>query len=239
MLYNSKGAARLAAPLLFSIFVTQIQSMNPVLLSTAYLPPISWMATALQSGRIEIEIQETYPKQTFRNRCSISTSSGILNLTVPVNRVNGNHTKTCDILIDNSINWQLSHWRSIVTAYNNSPFFEFYSHLIKPIYFKRTDRLIDLNHELLLILLNALQIKALNIEYTNTFETKPGYVDLRNCFGPKIKIQQKIHYELPRYIQAFEVKQGYIPDLSIIDLLFNTGPDAVTYLSGLKQYSIK
>jgi hypothetical protein len=211
--------------------------MKPVLLSTAYLPPISWMVAALHSGSIELEIHETYPKQTFRNRCNISTSSGLLSLTVPVKRINGNHTKTCDIHIDNSSNWQILHWRSILTAYNKSPYFLFYRDLIKPIYIKKHVLLIDLNRELLIMLLNALQIKTLDISNTSHYITNPGFLDLRNSFHPKSQNRQIIKYELPRYIQAFETKHGYISDLSIIDLLFNLGPEAASYLADVKHFA--
>jgi hypothetical protein len=224
----------LAVFLVFSTFARIIRRMKPVLLSTAYLPPISWMAAALHSGRIELEIYETYPKQTFRNRCNIATSSGMLSLTVPVSRINGSHTKTCDIRIDNSNNWQLLHWRSIVTAYNKSPYFLFYRDLIKPVYFIKHERLIDLNHEILNILLNGLKINYLNIFHTSQFDVKPDAYDLRNSFHPVTKPNQVIKFDLPRYIQAFESKHGYLPDLSIIDLLFNLGPDAVSYLSDVK-----
>jgi hypothetical protein len=205
--------------------------MKPVLLSTAYFPPVSWMAAAVQSGSIQIENHETYPKQTFRNRCNIATSSGILSLTVPVNRVNGNHTKTCDIRIDNSVNWQMLHWRSIVTAYNKSPYFLYYRDIVEPIFLKKHESLIDLNTEVLKSILHALKIKNIDILYTDQYETKPDLYDLRNSFHPKLNQRQEITYNLPRYIQTFEEKNGFVADLSIIDLLFNLGPDTLPYLA--------
>jgi len=207
--------------------------MKPVLLSTAYLPPISWIAVALQVGSIVLEIHETYPKQTFRNRCNIATSSGILSLTVPVKRVNGNHTKTCDIQIDNSKNWQLLHWRSIITAYNKSPFFLFYRDLLEPVFYRKHERLVDLNTELLNVLLTTLGIKNIEIRYTDSYLFEPDLCDLRNSFHPKYP-NQGIKSEFPRYIQSFEENHGYIPDLSTIDLLFNLGPDALSYLTSAK-----
>ena len=203
--------------------------MNPVLLSTTYLPPVSWMAVALQTENTIIELHETYPKQTFRNRCSISTASGILNLTVPVKRTNGNHTRTLEIKIDNSKNWQRLHWRSIITAYNKSPYFLFYRDLFEPIYLKKHELLIELNQELIVLLFKAMQIKNKELNYTDHFEPQPGYWDLRNSFDPgKHSLQEK--YEFPRYMQTFEAIQGFLPDLSIIDLLFNLGPEALPYL---------
>lgn len=203
--------------------------MKPVLLSIAYLPPISWMAVALQNGKIALEIHETYPKQTFRNRCNIATASGILSLTIPVNRINGNHTKTCDIHIDNSKNWQLLHWRSIVTAYNKSPYFLFYRDLLEPLFFRKQELLVDFNSELLNVVLKALKIKTIEILPTTEYKIKPDSIDLRSSFHPKYPLLD-ISCRLPRYMQAFEEYHGYLPDLSIIDLLFNLGPDALPYL---------
>jgi hypothetical protein len=207
--------------------------MKPVLLSIAYLPPVSWMAVALQSGKIALEVHETYPKQTFRNRCNIAIASGVLSLTIPVNRINGNHTKTCDIHIDNSKNWQLVHWRSIQTAYNKSPYFLYYRDLLEPIYSRKYDLLIVFNRELLNSILNALKIKTIEVFYTTEYEMNPDFIDLRNSFHPKYPLRD-INCVLPRYMQAFEEFHGYLPDLSIIDLLFNLGPDALPYLASIE-----
>lgn len=205
--------------------------MKPVLLSIAYFPPVSWMAVALQSGKIALEVHETYPKQTFRNRCHIATAAGVLSLTIPVNRINGNHTKTCDIHIDNSKNWQLLHWRSIITAYNKSPYFLYYRDQFEPMFSRKYELLIDFNKELLDNILNALRSKTTEAFYTTEYETNPEFLDLRNSFHPKYPLRQ-ITCVLPRYMQAFEEFHGFLPDLSILDLLFNLGPDALPYLTG-------
>jgi len=204
--------------------------MHPVLLSTAYLPPVSWMAVAFQSGSIGIEIHETYPKQTFRNRCNIATSSGILSLTVPVKRINGNHTKTIDVAIDNSTNWQHLHWQSILTAYNKSPYFLYFRDVFEPVYCKSHSRLADLNLELLTTIVKCIRKNSVQVLFTSQYESNPACIDLRNSFHPKNRPYQDITSELPRYIQVFEEKHCFSPDLSIIDLLFNLGPDAIQYL---------
>lgn len=192
------------------------------------------MAVLTKYKDIDIEIHETYPKQTFRNRCNIATSSGILSLSVPVIRANGNHTKTADIEIDNTKNWQTLHWRSIVTAYNKSPYFLYYRDLFEPIYKKKFHHLVDLNQELLEILLATMQIKNTRINSTLSYEFIPEAIDLRNSFQSKRTPYQSIIPDLPRYMQAFEENHGFIPDLSITDLLFNLGPDAHKYISDLK-----
>jgi len=205
--------------------------MKSVLLPVAYLPPVSWMAFAVHSESIVLEIHETYPKQTYRNRCNIATSSGILSLTVPVKRVNGNHTKTCDIQIDNSKNWQQLHWRSILTAYNKTPYFLFYRDVFEPIFFRKYEQLTDLNRDLLNIIFKVMKISPIEVAYTNEYIIYPDFYDLRNGIHPKTKSHQGIVLTLPRYMQAFEENHGFIPDLSIIDLLFNLGPDALRYLA--------
>jgi len=208
--------------------------MKPVLLPVAYLPPVSWMAVAFQSECIVLEINETYPKQTYRNRCSIATSSGILSLTVPVKRANGNHTKTCDIQIDNSKNWQQLHWRSILTAYNKTPYFLFYRDIFEPVFFRKYELLMELNRDILRCIFKVMKRRNIEIIYTNEYISKPDFHDLRNSFHPKTNPHEGIALTLPRYMQAFEENHGYLPDLSIIDLLFNLGPEALKYLANVE-----
>jgi len=204
--------------------------MKPVLLSSAYFPTIHWMAIAIQSERLAIEYYETYPKQTYRNRCTIATSSGILNLTVPANRIDGNHTLTKNICIDSTTNWQQLHWRSILTAYNKAPYFLYYRDLFEPLFREKHTTLIDMNNEVLRLLFQALNISAPKIMHTEHFDPKPEYLDFRNLILPKQKNTASFLTETPRYIQVFEERYGYIPNLSSIDLIFNTGPDALNYL---------
>jgi hypothetical protein len=204
--------------------------MQDIVLSTAYFPPVSWIAATLNSGNTTIEIHETYPKQTFRNRCYIGTASGLHSLTVPVNRIFGNHTKTLDIQVDNSHNWQIVHWRSIVTAYNRSPYFLFYRDHFESLFQSKHERLIDLNSEVLSIVYKVLNIKLKDIIYTNEYFQKTDLTDLRNAFHPKKNSIDALDLEFPRYIQVFEEYHGFIPDLSILDLIFNLGPEAREYL---------
>lgn len=200
--------------------------MRNILLPTAYLPPIHWFAFAIQSQSFKIEVHETYPKQTIRNHCNIATSTGMLRLTVPVTKPFGNHTQTIDIKIDNTKKWQQIHWRSIVSAYNNSAYFLYYRDLFENIYTKKYDGLVDLNHDFALTLLNALQVKTISINYTEHFELNPREIDLRILNQPT----EGIIDEMPKYMQVFENNYAFIPKLSIIDLLFNLGPDSLSYL---------
>jgi hypothetical protein len=208
--------------------------MTKVLFPIAYLPPVSWIALAHYYKDVSIELLETYPKQTFRNRCIIATASGRLNLSVPVIRINGNHTKTADIIIDHSKNWQQLHWRSIETAYNKSPYFMFYRDRFEPIFFKKHEKLIELNRNLLEIVFKTLQIHSINLNFTSEYKTNTTELDFRTRFNPKSNPYQNITSNIPRYIQVFEEITGFLPDLTILDLIFNLGPEALPYLKKIQ-----
>ena len=96
------------------------------LFSTAYFPPISYVAAMLDKQVVVVEQYETFPKQTYRNRAVVATANGLLSLTVPVVRINGNHTYTKDMAICYNENWAVKHWRAIESAYNSSPYFLYY-----------------------------------------------------------------------------------------------------------------
>ncbi len=202
---------------------------NPfVVLSTAYLGPVEYFAYIINAKRILIEQEETYLKQTYRNRCVIDSSEDKLVLSIPVVKVNGNHTKIKDIRISNDEKWQLIHWRAITSSYNHSPFFLYYKDELEPFFLNKFNFLLDYNQRLLSTLLKFIS-HDVSIDFTSKFE-KPesnGNADLRYSIRPKIKPV----CEFPRYPQVFENKHGFIPNLSIIDLLFNLGPDAKEYLN--------
>ncbi len=204
-----------------------------VILSTAYFGPVEYFGAILNTRKILIEHEETYVKQSYRNRCSIDGAGGRLDLTIPVIKANGNHTQIKDIRISNSEKWQLNHWRAIKSSYNHSPFFMFYQDDIEPFYSKKFDFLIDFNYQLLTTLLNVLSHNV-RIEFTTHFK-KPmtyGISDLRYSIHPKT--QPEVAF--PRYTQVFENNHGFISNLSIIDLLFNMGPDSKNYLKNLPLF---
>lgn len=201
-----------------------------ILLSSAYMGPISYFAHILQSGDIFLENYEHYTKQTYRNRCKIITSNGIQDLIVPVVKVNGNRTAIRDIQLIYSENWQLNHWRTIVAAYNNSPYFLFYKEDFKFFFQSSFELLSDYNKALLHLILRLIGVDR-EIPFTKSYlpQVNDNMMDLRNAFNPK----QKSSYNFPPYTQVFSEKHGFHPDLSILDLLFNLGPDAKGYLQEL------
>ncbi|MGA3013521.1 MAG: WbqC family protein [Bacteroidales bacterium] len=199
----------------------------PVLLTTAYLPPISYIAGCLCSNQIIIERFETYPKQTFRNRCNIYGPNGLQKLSIPVVKVNGNHTQTKDIRISQNIPWKRIHWRSIETAYNNSPFFLYYKDLFIKTFEKQFDFLIDHNTHLLITILEILKIEY-GIGFSDHFIKNPeGIIDLQ---GFSSKKNHHTSNAFPHYTQVFSPIHGFLADLSIIDLIFNLGPEAEDFL---------
>jgi hypothetical protein len=199
------------------------------LLSSAYFPPISYISLIHRADKILIEKEENYLKQTYRNRCKIFTTNGLSVLTVPV--LSGASGKTCikDIKIDYSKRWQQVHLRALISAYRSSAFFEYFFDLVEKLINGKEEYLLDLNMKSLEIVLKILRILT-PIEYTNNFEpVKGNNNDFRYIISPK-----KVAYgtSLPKtYYQVFEEKFGFIPDLSVLDLIFNTGPDSIYYLT--------
>ena len=180
-----------------------------LLLSLAYLPNTQYFSKLLTYGDITIEIHDTYQKQSYRNRTTILGANGKLDLVIPVKRPQGNSTKTCDILIDYDMPWYQTHWKAIVSAYKNSPFFDIFEPELKPLFRKKKKFLLDWN----LILIDALlEITSTKITYTTStdFITSPDS-----------------SYKPVPYFQVFNDKFGHILNLSFIDLLFNEGPQAV------------
>lgn len=202
------------------------------LFTTAYFPPLDYMATLLNSRHIYIEAHETYSKQSWRNRCMVATANGLQNLIVPVNKIHGRHTTSKDVKISYTENWQQLHWRTLTAAYNKSPYFEHYSPLLKPYFIKQTEYLFELNLSLLKLVLNLLRIDQ-PISITTVYEKKPsGMRDYRSHFKPKAKLVDQTGTP---YYQVFADRIGFQPNLSILDLLFCEGPLSVDYLRKLNQ----
>lgn len=207
------------------------------LLSTAYLPSIHYMSCLAAHERVVIEQYETFPKQTFRNRAEIATGNGVLMLNVPVSKPDGNHTRTGDIIISYHEPWNKRHWRAIESAYNAAPYFLYYRDGLERIIMAKYDRLVDLNDDLLQYLLSKLKITC-HTEYSQDYLPANGEpMDLRYSLSSK-RQNESVMASLPPYSQVFDSRYGFKPNLSVIDLLFNLGPEAHTYLCGLTQLKI-
>lgn len=191
------------------------------LLSTAYLAPIEYYVVLANSERILLEQHEYYQKQSYRNRCRIATANGIMDLSIPVD--SAGKTPIRDLRISDHNNWQTHHWRSIETAYNSSPFFEYYADDFRPFFEKKWLFLWDFNLALFNKTLELLDIET-KIELTEQYkpETCDNFLDLRAAIHPK----KEISLLLKPYYQVFETKFGFMPNMSIIDLLFNMANEA-------------
>jgi len=202
-----------------------------ILLSTAYLPPVEYFYFLLKARKVYIEQYETYPKQTYRNRCEMYSEKGKMSLSLPVIKPGGNHTKTKDVKIFNGGRWYISHWRAIETAYLGSPFFLYYRDELEPFFTGQHDNLLRFNLSLLDTICKIIGIEP-SIELTRSFiKDIENMIDLRFSISPK---KSSLLKRFPPYLQVFQERHGFIPDLSIIDVLFNLGPDTVDYLESLE-----
>lgn len=194
------------------------------MLPTAYFGPISYYAILLQHPNCRIELHEHFVKQSIRNRCDIYGANGKLQLTIPKQRKGSDKTIIKEIQISYKQNWQKEHWNAIVSSYNSSPYFEYYKDELQPFFEKEEMLLIDLNCKLQLVILNILQVED-EIITTTEYLHKGNFSDLRN-YKWNTEKQEK-------YDQVFMEKQGFIPNLSILDLLFNLGPESADYLNNM------
>jgi len=199
-----------------------------VLISTAYLPPLEYISAISGANEILIENEETYLKQSYRNRCYILSAHGPQILTVPVYLGSAHKTLIKDIRIDYSKRWQQVHLRALISSYRSSAFFEYYFEDFEKIILRKSEYLLDLNSLALSTILRIINIPT-PVEFTEVFEKDTGQdYDLRYRISPK-KDKPGTTPE-KEYYQVFGNKFGFIPGLSILDLIFNTGFDAVNYL---------
>lgn len=200
---------------------------NGALLPMFYLPPVSYF-TALNQHKpnILIEKHEHFPKQTYRNRTNIYSPDGPLTLVVPVVKGSKVHTPTKDVKISNDFAWQRLHWMGLQTCYRRSAYFEYYEDDFARFYEQQFTMLFDYNEELLNMVLKFLKMPV-QLQYTDEYHRDyPQLTDYRNTIHPK----KEAEVEQKTYFQVFEERKGFLKDLSIVDLLFNQGPQAVNYL---------
>jgi hypothetical protein len=193
------------------------------LIELQYFPTIRFFAVLLQHERIRIEQHEHYQKRTYRNRCHIAAANGLLRLSVPLEQGKNNQQPIREVRIANDYSWQQQHWQAIQSAYGNAPYFEYYKDELIPIFFQKYDFLFDLNLALLSAITELL-LYPVALEFTESYETTPTHVtDYRNAFTPKAT-------DLPPpvvYPQVFADRYDFLPDLSVLDLLFCKGPESL------------
>ncbi len=204
--------------------------MNIAILPISYLGPLSYYSKLKQHKNCLLEQFEHLPKQTIRSRCMIYSPNGALTLSIPL--VKRNHRQIMkEVKISYDYNWLKIHWRTLESSYRRSPFFEYYEDDLFPFYHsKKEEYLIDFNHSLQEKILELLKLK-INVQFTNEYiQTYSDSIDFRNFFSEKHLQEENRLYNVIPYMQVFETKHGFLPNLSILDLLFNTGSKALDYI---------
>ncbi|QBQ41584.1 WbqC family protein [Sphingobacterium psychroaquaticum] len=200
---------------------------SKLLLPAFYLPPISYFHTIKEHALpLLVEKHENYPKQTYRTRARIATANGVLELFVPVLHGRKEHGPIKDTRINYDHDWQRLHWLSLQAAYRSSAYFEYYEDDFVKFYNQKHNFLLDFNMEQLELFLKCFKLKR-TLEFTGSYYTADDVIDLRNSVHPK---KGNAWPDQKPYYQVFEEKQGFIPDLSAVDLLFNQGPQSGSYL---------
>ena len=211
------------------------QHQTGVLLSSAYFAPIQYFTKLISYPQVYIEHCESYLKQSYRNRAIILAANGPLSLTLPI--VNGPRAKgpVRDQQLAYDYPWQQMHWRGISSAYNNSPFFEYYADELAPFFQEKSWKyLIDFNREIQYTVLKAVNLdvpQQYTVEYYPEGKVPEIMDDFRYTIHPKPQKQDYDKRFLPNpYHQVFQQKWGFVPNLSILDLLFNEGPETTRFL---------
>jgi hypothetical protein len=206
---------------------------SSILLSSTYFGPVHYFTKFILYDEIWLEAHENYTKQTYRNRCNIYGANGKLSLIVPVITSEKHKTLIKDIRIDYTKNWQKLHLKGIESAYRSSPFYEFFFDDFQPIFSKKFNFLLDLNMEILMKIIHILELNP-KIKLTDRF-LFPGTIeiaDMRDSIHPKKAFQPDRLFKPMDYNQPFAEKHGFLANLSIIDLIFNTGPETAKILRG-------
>ncbi len=204
--------------------------MNTVL-PIGYFPPISYIAYLLRD-EVRIEAKEHFVKQSLRNRCTILGANGPLHLLVPKQKSNIRQFMDASVIY-NETDWKTLHWRSLESAYRKSPYFEFYEDDIHAFFQKQHTKHLALGIESTQLICGLLDIEF-NVELTDEYVTEFDGLDLRNAWNKQEYAKNQPVESFESYIQVFSDRQKFIPDLSILDLLFCQGPRPVEYLKGLK-----
>ena len=195
------------------------------LLSTTYFGPVQWYQKLYRHEEVQIEQWESFLKQTYRNRCLIATTQGIQALTVPVER--GTSQQIRDIRISDHGNWRHLHWNALMSAYGESPFFEYYQDDIRPFFEGRWVYLFDFNEAIRVKMCELIDIQP-SISYTEGFIVNKNQ-DFRSAINPKHPVEDPDFTAKP-YYQVYQQKHGFLPNLSILDLLFNMGREGIFFL---------
>ena len=205
--------------------------MTTALLQTTYFGPVQWYQKLKRYDHCVIEQYDSYQKQTYRNRCVIATANGLQALTVPVDHspLTIDHVQCKDLRISDHNQWRRVHWNALQSAYSESPFFEYYADDIRPFFEQKYEFLIDFNEAIRQKMCELLDIET-SVSYSSEFRVHgSGFMDFREVIHAKHP-QDDPEFQPRSYWQVFQHRYGFQPNLSILDLLFCMGPEAVFYL---------
>lgn len=198
-----------------------------LILSSAYLAPVQYYAHLYAAGRAVEDRYEHYVKQTYRTRCYIATPAGPLALTIPVERGGAAGKAMRDMRISDHGNWQHLHWNALTSAYESSPYFEYYADDFRPLYEHPYRYLVDFNAALQQIILDQLDLQPqIMLAEAYVENLTEGDTDLRPLLTPKASVGSDNHFVPQPYWQVFADRTGFLPNLSMADLLFNMGPES-------------
>ena len=184
------------------------------------------MVVVCQANEVVLEVHDNYQKQTYRNRTYIAHNNGELLLNIPIKHdKDGLRQKMKDVLVENNFPWHSHHWKSIQTAYRTSPFFEFYEDELEPLFKTPVGSLLNFNLQIFELLCELIGV-TVAVSQTETYNTQPDYRDLRSL----IEVKNRKEFQLEPYTQVLEAHHGFLPNLSVLDLLFNEGPNTLNYL---------
>ena len=203
--------------------------MEAILVYPAYFPAVIQMAAMVQAKSVVFEVHDNYQKQTYRNRAHIAHTNGLLSLNVPIKHAGGDGRQpTAEVQTETAFPWQKQHWKSLQSAYRTSPFFEFYEDELAPLFEEQAHGLQAHNIRIFESLCELLDVE-IDFSLSKEYEKQPAQQDLREL----IRAKRAKTYQLPAYHQVFGDRHGFLPNLSILDLLFNEGPNSLAYLQAL------
>ena len=202
-----------------------------IILGSAYLAPVSYFAALYSCRKAYIERYDHYMKQTYRNRCVIASADGPLALTIPVEKSSEGKCAMKDIRVSEHGNWRHVHRNAFVAAYKQSPFFDYYADEFNAFLDRKYEFLYDFNMELTQWICEQIDIQPEFIPTTEYMDADKGFLDLRDVIHPKKSVEDMFSFYHPvPYYQVFDSRNGFQPDLSIVDLLFNMGSESLLVL---------
>ena len=197
-----------------------------IVIHPTYFPNLAHFLAIVNANEVVLEMDDNFLKQTYRNRAYIYGANGKLGLNIPVIHSQNNRQKYRDVKIYNQDHWQSLHWKSLLSAYRTSPFFEYYEDDLQHLFTEKAEFLLDFNMKCFEVICDCLQLE-LNISRTETFQK---IIEDKTDFRYLVNAKKEVSYTFETYTQVFNNKYGFIPNLSILDLLFNEGPNALNYL---------